>query len=1011
MKKVDVRYLLACAVLAGCTLQEAEPSGEVCPPILKADGYVDLGSVRCYRTSMEGECLDDEGQCIKTAACSECQTDYRECLRYQRDFEALAMDAQKSGRLSVSHVNGDSDLSAYASLFGDDGRLNKCPPAYPYCVWDKGEDGAFLDFACIQCKDAVCGMSCVDLKSDSMHCGACGNACGNGTMCVGGECVCTGGQILCAGRCISPESDDEYCGASGSCTDQEAGIRCLSNEHCIKGVCTAGVVSECDENSHYYYGECVEDSLENCGVQGNNCTRLTGWRDGICVSHRCVMTGCVEGYHLSGNECIADTASCCGAACEDCGSGRVCDNGACATTCTEPLVMCGAADGVLVCVNTQTSLTDCGGCGNVCTTENVAGGASVSCVQSRCAATSCETGYHWNDGVCEQDDTENCGSHGYACAAAKSGWLDGRCELQACVATACMAGYHLSDGVCVADTSDCCGPECLACTGATFCSLGVCTSTCSESQQTCEAGEKVYCASVQSDNDNCGSCGMPCDVSKVENSTETTCVGGVCEAIRCAVGYHPYEGVCEADTVEHCGVSRAICGASNADNRCTGGACVFDCRAGYHLYDGACEADSVAQCGAHNNRCDVAGGWAGGVCEAGKCRATSCAAGYHLNAGVCVADSNDCCGESCAKCSGVLVCNQGSCQGSCSDGQTTCTGDRTYCANLDSDMNSCGACGAVCSRGLVPNSVTVTCSSGRCLPIQCASNAHLYNDTCEIDSADHCGSHNVACRVANANNACVNGNCEFTCKSNAHRYETVCEPDTADNCGGHGRRCNVANADNTCENGSCRFTCNAGYHEYEGCTEDSLEHCGRRNVACNVQNATNYCTGGKCSFECKPGYHKYNGGCEPDSVTDCGSHGNACATRTNMTASCPLGECVYRCESGYHPYDGGCEANSNDNCGNHGVACSASLYPNAMRVSCSTGTCKILLCDLGYTPNPLNTKCLQDGTVVKPVVKCGNQYPADCNGDGSKCCPTFSDCNKTGATMCLMQMIELESDD
>lgn len=47
-----------------------------------------------------------------------------------------------------------------------------------------------------------CGKRCVDLQTDSVNCGACGNACPGGQTCSGGTCACPANQSFVAGACI-----------------------------------------------------------------------------------------------------------------------------------------------------------------------------------------------------------------------------------------------------------------------------------------------------------------------------------------------------------------------------------------------------------------------------------------------------------------------------------------------------------------------------------------------------------------------------------------------------------------------------------------------------------------------------------------------------------------------------------------------------------------------------------------------------------------------------------------
>jgi hypothetical protein len=54
---------------------------------------------------------------------------------------------------------------------------------------DGSDDGPGIVVKQCQAGQAVCNGSCVDLSSDSNHCGTCGNVCGNGTACSNATCV------------------------------------------------------------------------------------------------------------------------------------------------------------------------------------------------------------------------------------------------------------------------------------------------------------------------------------------------------------------------------------------------------------------------------------------------------------------------------------------------------------------------------------------------------------------------------------------------------------------------------------------------------------------------------------------------------------------------------------------------------------------------------------------------------------------------------------------------------
>ena len=80
-----------------------------------------------------------------------------------------------------------------------------------------------------------CSGQCVNTSGDNKNCGACGNACHSGEVCVTGKCAlsCPSGQSKCAGGdagatfCTNLQTDTSNCGVCGSA--------CKSGEVCVTG--------------------------------------------------------------------------------------------------------------------------------------------------------------------------------------------------------------------------------------------------------------------------------------------------------------------------------------------------------------------------------------------------------------------------------------------------------------------------------------------------------------------------------------------------------------------------------------------------------------------------------------------------------------------------------------------------------------------------------------------------------------------------------------------------------
>ncbi len=194
-------------------------------------------------------------------------------------------------------------------------------------------------------------------------------------------------------------------------------------------------------------------------------------------------------------------------------------------------------------------------------------------------------------------------------------------------------------------------------------------------------------------------------------------------------------------------------------------------------------------------------------------------------------------------------------------GETGCDVGLTYCdaadacVDLQSDVNHCGSCGAVCESGLVP----VDCRSGVCERANCPVGVEYCGiaDGCRdlaTDSA-HCG----ACA-----NACESGVCT----------DGVCAPS--------GGACLEGEVE--CE-GVCVSTC---------CNN---EHCGACGNAClppfTCFEAVCECPRGVCSAD---GEVVCNGACVATCCdnSNCGTCGNVCAgglTCFEGKCDCPSGNC------------------------------------------------------------------------------------------------------------------------
>ena len=319
-------------------------------------------------------------------------------------------------------------------------------------------------------------------------------------------------------------------------------------------------------------------------------------------------------------------------------------NVSCVLDCS-PLTQCDNA-----CVDTDTDVNNCGGCGTVCSYDN----GVAACAAGSCQLESCDTGF----GDCDADD-----------------------------ATGCEVNFD--------NDPDHCGDCDTVCTGTStpFCMNGACTDQCTGGLTNCSG----VCVDTDTDVDNCGGCENAC---ALDNATEQACVAGSCTVTTCADGWADCDSVdsngCEVElgTTDDCTACGDMCAYDHAGASCTESGCAMtECDAGWADCDSddsnGCEVElgTVDNCSACGDACAFDNATANcnaGVCELGACED---------NFGDCNSDSTDgCetplnssanCGACGITCGPLEACTENNGSYSCTD---TCT-------DADSDTFADAECG------------------------------------------------------------------------------------------------------------------------------------------------------------------------------------------------------------------------------------------------------------------------------------------------------------------------------
>jgi hypothetical protein len=547
------------------------------------------------------------------------------------------------------------------------------------CVWSSCGAGT-TDQPCDEgvCCDGVCAQT----YFDPSNCGACGRSCGDGGVCLSGEC----------------EPPPGSCGAG------------LDNVPCTVAVDTGEAVGYCCEGSCLY----GRDS-QNCGACGLSCTSCTS--DGGCPAGqacaapggpaRCAPVSCVGSTNgrtcgITGlvptNPAALDWAEteCCGGVCVDlrsdpsnCGAcGLACPAGiGCLAGSCVPLVQncalalegatCALGQASAIpgyccggqCVDLETNNANCGGCAATCPSGTNCDG-SGECIGpdgglGAAAGSSCLVLGDYDNcttdaglqGICCGGDCtaasdlysfSTCATCGFGCPGCVAGCPTG---------TACVGGGTGTGGNC----------QLLVCGSrgnGDFCAFGPVVADGAYDPDFCCS---QVCTDISQDPNNCGSCGI-------------VCPSGICASAQC-VPAGP-----DGDCLQSCGPWAVCVAGACVDSSCDDPS-VY-CAApgggvGLCARSGPSPALSPPQCIDFANDPLNCGGWG-----------YSCLAGQACTSGVCTGTPPEC------------VHRVGAfCDLDAGEAYVCCPG--VGCTDIGSDPANCGACGTACPTG-------TSCQGGSC---------------------------------------------------------------------------------------------------------------------------------------------------------------------------------------------------------------------------------------------------------------------------------------------------------
>jgi hypothetical protein len=185
------------------------------------------------------------------------------------------------------------------------------------------------------------------------------------------------------------------------------------------------------------------------------------------------------------------------------------------------------------------------------------------------------------------------------------------------------------------DDSNCggCGIVCQDVNGTNTCVNGVCQPVCSPLWGDCDSSRPNGCETPTNSLSNCGSCGQACNLP---HATET-CATGTCQVQACDAGYSDCTGApgCETHTyqdVNNCGACGNTCTNAHGTTQCVANVCSPSCDGLWGNCDGdpddGCETptNTLINCGTCGTGCALNN--AAESCASGTCLVTACDSGW-----------------------------------------------------------------------------------------------------------------------------------------------------------------------------------------------------------------------------------------------------------------------------------------------------------------------------------------------------------------------------------------------